>query len=132
MVGNCLHKSALLSSVASLVSGKKLKETQMNLDYIYFSSKGFFWPRNITVSGSFVAVSFFCVSLYTISWNSDPCVNYQIENNPKKLPKFPNLNDFTSPVVLTFKNNARTVTSHRIMLALAMGVVAYRIYKSVK
>lgn len=93
---------------------------------------GFAWPKNITLSASFGFVSLFCTSLYTISWNTDPCVQYQIERNPKKLPKFPNLNEFTSPVVLTYKSNKKTKCLHRIVTSMAVGICAYQIYEAVK
>lgn len=93
---------------------------------------GFIWPKNITICASIGVVSLFCTSLYTISWNTDPCVQYQIERNAKKLPKFPNLNEFTSPVVLTYKSNRRAKYLHRIITSLSVGVCAFRIYESLK
>lgn len=93
---------------------------------------GFVWPQNITICSCFGVVSLFCTSLYGISWSTDPCVQYQIERNPKKLPKFPNLNDFTSPVVMTYKSNKKAKYLHRIVCTLAVGVCAFRIYEAVK
>ena len=133
MVGNCLHKTAVLSGLVSIASGL-LNHFSHEANKFMFSVQfsGFVWPRNITICASFGFVSLFCTSLYTISWNTDPCVQYQIERNPKKLPKFPNLNDFTSPVVLTYKSNKKTKYLHRIVTTFAVGVCAYRIYEIVK
>lgn len=93
---------------------------------------GFVWPKNVTICGTLGFISLFCTSLYAVSWNTDPCVQYQIERNPKKLPKFPNLNDFTSPVVLTFKSNKTAKYIHRTVTTMAVGVCALNIYESLK
>jgi hypothetical protein len=77
-------------------------------------------------------VSLFCTSLYTLSWDSDPCVKYQIERNPKKLPKFPSLLDFSSPVVLTYKSNTKSKYLHRVVTLTAAGLVGFRIYEALK
>lgn len=133
MVGNCLHKTAVLSGLASFASGLcSLLQTLVGSTQTLFRLAGFVWPKHITICSSFGFVSLFCTSLYTISWNTDPCAQYQIERNPKKLPKFPNLNDFTSPVVLTHKSNKKTKYLHRLVTSLAVGVCAYRIYESMK
>lgn len=58
-VGNCLHKTAVLSGVVSMVCGSV-------------------WTDQLTVSASFCALSVFCTGLYTVSWNYDPCCQYQV------------------------------------------------------
>lgn len=58
-VGNCLHKTAVLSGVASAVVAGV-------------------WTDQLTVSASFCALSVFCTGLYTVSWNYDPCCQYQV------------------------------------------------------
>jgi len=132
MVGNCLHKTAVLSGLASIGSGKRASIFLQSCSNISLFCKGFAWPNNITFSSSFGIVSLFCTTLYTISWSTDPCVHYQIERDSKKLPKFSNLNEFTSPVVLKFKSNTKTKYLHRMITSLAVGFVAYRIYETVK
>lgn len=135
MVGNCLHKTAVLTGLVSIASGSWFFRDDYQNPFFniwYFNILGCIWPKNITLSSSFGFVSLFCTSLYTISWNTDPCVHYQIERNPKKLPKFPNLNEFTSPVVLTHKSNKKTKYVHRVVTSLAVGICAYRIYEAVK
>lgn len=92
---------------------------------------GFIWPRSITICTSVGFVSLFCTSLYTISWSTDPCCQYQIEKNPNKFPKFP-LNDFTSPVVLAFKSNKKKKYLHCAVTSIAFGLCAYKIYEMFK
>lgn len=58
--------------------------------------------------------------------------NFQVENNPKKLSKVPNLNDFSSPVVLVYSSNKKIKYLHRMVTALGVAFCAYRVYESFK
>lgn len=58
-VGNCLHKTAVFSGIASIVCGS-------------------LWPERPVFSSPLCAVSIFCTGLYTISWNVDYCCQYQV------------------------------------------------------
>lgn len=58
-VGNCLHKTAVVSGIASVVCGS-------------------LWPERPVFSLPLCAVSIFCTGLYTISWNVDHCCQYQV------------------------------------------------------
>lgn len=58
-VGNCLHKTAVVTGIVSVASG-------------------LIWPQKPFVFAPFCAVSIFCTGLYTVSWNYDPCVKYQV------------------------------------------------------
>ncbi|XP_038119327.1 transmembrane protein 11 homolog, mitochondrial isoform X1 [Culex quinquefasciatus] len=112
-VGNCLHKTALVSGVASVAAG-------------------LIWRDRLLFCAPLCAVSLFCTGLYTISWSYDPCVKYQVEKNPKSLSKVPNVNDFSSPIVLVYSSNTYSKYSHRIVTVLAGSYVAWRIYQIFK
>lgn len=58
-VGNCLHKTAVVSGVASLISS-------------------LLWRDRPVIAAPMCAVSLFCAGLYTVSWNYDPCCQYQV------------------------------------------------------
>lgn len=58
-VGNCLHKTAVLSGLASIVCGS-------------------LWPERPVFSSPLCAISIFCTGLYTVSWNVDHCCQYQV------------------------------------------------------
>lgn len=113
LVGNCLSKTSIAAGIASVA-----------LNYV--------WPRNILVSGSVCAVSLFCTGLYALSWDNDPCVQYQVESNPKKLSKVPILKDFSSPIVLVYTSNTKSKYLQRIACAAALGYCGYRIYDAFK
>lgn len=112
-VGNCLHKTALVSGVASVAAG-------------------LIWRDRLLFCAPLCAVSIFCTGLYTISWSYDPCVQYQVEKNPKSLSKVPNVNDFSSPIVLVYASNKCAKYSHRVVTLLAATYCAWRVYELFK
>ena len=57
---------------------------------------------------------------------------FQVEKNPKSLSKVPNVNDFSSPIVLVYSSNTYSKFSHRIVTVLAGSYVAWRIYQIFK
>lgn len=65
-VGNCLHKTAVVSGLASIVTVT-------------------LWPDRLAIfAAPLCAISVFCTGLYTVSWNYDPCCQYQVSNDDKK------------------------------------------------
>lgn len=58
-VGNCLHKTAVVSGLASIVCGAIM-------------------PERPVFSAPLCAISIFCTGLYTVSWNVDYCCQYQV------------------------------------------------------
>ncbi|KAG5678434.1 hypothetical protein PVAND_008108 [Polypedilum vanderplanki] len=113
VVGNCLSKTSMICSSACIAAG-------------------YVWPKNNLIFGTLCTLSIFCSGLYLLSWNSDPCVHYQVETNPKKLSKVPLLKDFTSPIVLYYKPNTRSKYIQQILCGLVIGYCGYRLYESFK
>lgn len=65
-VGNCLHKTAVVSGLASIVTGS-------------------LWPDRLAICAApLCALSVFCTGLYTVSWNYDPCCQYQVRKAKNK------------------------------------------------
>lgn len=58
-VGNCLHKTAVLSGILSTITGS-------------------IWPERPIICAPLCAVSFFCTGLYTVCWSYDHCCQYQV------------------------------------------------------
>uniref|UniRef100_A0A1B6CYV5 Transmembrane protein 11 n=1 Tax=Clastoptera arizonana TaxID=38151 RepID=A0A1B6CYV5_9HEMI len=94
-VGNCLHKTAVLSGVSAIAMG--LVVAQRPLSYM---------PLAVT--------SLFCTGLYTVSWQFDPCVQYQVNTDSQTLAKLPQFSTLTttSVVVLQRKNDKRRKILH--------------------
>lgn len=59
LVGNGLHYVAVGSGLVSIVTGS-------------------ICPDRFFISVAFCAISVFCTGLYTVSWNYDPCCQYQV------------------------------------------------------
>ncbi|KAI9588571.1 transmembrane protein 11 homolog, mitochondrial isoform X2 [Glossina fuscipes] len=111
-VGNCLHKTAVVSGLASLVSS-------------------LLWHERPVIAGPMCAVSLFCTGLYTVSWNTDPCCQYQVENDEEVLNKLP-LADISSPVILSYSPNTKVKYLHRSVTLLSAAFCAWQIWRSYK
>jgi len=112
-VGNCLHKTAVISGIASIVCGSV-------------------WPNRPVFSSPLCAVSIFCAGLYTVSWNVDYCCQYQVERDSKKISKITNTHNFASPIVLVYTKNTRMKYLHRSVTLLASAFCLWRLYEIYK
>lgn len=56
----------------------------------------------------------------------------QVERDTKKLIKVPNLNEFSTPVVLVFTENKKTKYLHRSVTLLAASFVAWKFFEAYK
>ncbi|XP_042909217.1 transmembrane protein 11, mitochondrial isoform X2 [Parasteatoda tepidariorum] len=112
-VGNCLHKSAILTGFGSILSS-------------------FAFPDSVYGNFPLCGLSLLCTGVYALSWQSDPCCKYQVETNPRNLEKLP-LHTLTSssPVVLVRKDDTRRIVLHSAITFVAVAVCAFRIYKGV-
>lgn len=111
-IGNCLHKTAVLSGFGSVVAGT-------------------IWPDRPYIYCPFTVVSLFCTGLYTISWQFDPCCKYQVEHSPTRLKELPlhTLNS-TSPVVLVRKDDTRRKIFHWTSTIVAISYCGWRLYQT--
>lgn len=64
-VGNCLYNMTIISGMGAFLSGLAL-------------------PQKPLLSLPFGITSVFCASLYNISWQFDPCCQYQVEENKRR------------------------------------------------
>ncbi|KAH8408474.1 hypothetical protein KR215_006007, partial [Drosophila sulfurigaster] len=110
-VGNCLHKTAVATGVVSLISS-------------------LLWYDRPVIAAPACAMSLFCTGLYTVSWNYDPCCQYQVEeNNEVALNKLP-LTEVSSPVILGYVPNTKTKYLHRGVTFLSAALCAWQIWRS--
>ena len=111
-VGNCLHKTAVLSGLGCFVAPWIL-------------------PRAFKEPISFVSggVSILCTTLYGISWQFDPCCKYQVEYDTKKLAKLP-LGSLTSssPVVLVKRDDKYRKKLHNFVTGCVAIYCGWKIY----
>ncbi|XP_030752400.1 transmembrane protein 11, mitochondrial [Sitophilus oryzae] len=114
-VGNCLHKISVITGLSSIVCG-------------------FVWPQNVLIQAPLAVSSALCMGLYTVSWQFDHCVKYQVERDPRKLARLPILSALTatSPVVLVRKDDTRRKTLHCTISLVATILSIYRILYATK
>lgn len=112
-VGNCLHKTAVLSGVACLL-------TPLSLPPEY--------SRYVALPAG--ALSAACSTLYGISWQFDPCCKYQVEYDSQKLSRLP-LHTLTSstPVVLVRRDDIHRKRLHNTIALAALAYCAKKIYE---
>ena len=109
-VGNCLHKTAVISGIGSLVTG-------------------FTWPDKGFIYFPMGFISIVCTGVYIVSWQFDPCCKYQVESESKNLQKLP-LDNLTSssPVVLVRKNDFYRKALHTFVSFCALSYCGWRLY----
>ncbi|XP_041473970.1 transmembrane protein 11, mitochondrial-like [Lytechinus pictus] len=112
-VGNCLHKTSVLSGMACLVAPALLPHQAVNF---------------ITFPTGTVSVA--CALLYGVSWQSDPCCKYQVEYDTRNLSRLP-LHSLTTatPVVLVRKDDKYRKALHNFVAGLAAALLAYKVYQ---
>lgn len=120
-VGNCLHSTSLYTGFGSILCAH-------------------FWPEKPLTYTSMAAMSLFCCGVYTFSWQSDPCIKYQVEKDPQKLwnivpvPPEANGSGNGAPVVLVKSKEhegRRRVKSllHAAVTLIAVAVSSWRLFK---
>ncbi|KAG7243691.1 hypothetical protein INR49_011248 [Caranx melampygus] len=112
-VGNCLHKTAVLSGAACLL-------TPLSLPAEY--------SRYVALPAGALSVA--CAALYGISWQFDPCCKYQVEYDSQKLSRLP-LHTLTSstPVVLVRRDDIHRKRLHNTIALAALAYCAKKIYE---
>ena len=109
-VGNCLHKTSVLSGLGCLGSGMA-------------------WPERGYLIFPLGFVSMVCSGVYTMSWQFDPCCKYQVESDSRQLQSLP-LHQLTSssPVVLIRKDDYYRKILHTTLSVAAASYCGWRLY----
>ncbi|XP_007562898.1 transmembrane protein 11, mitochondrial isoform X1 [Poecilia latipinna] len=112
-VGNCLHKTAVLSGTVCLL-------TPLSLPIEY--------SRYVALPAGALSVA--CAALYGISWQFDPCCKYQVEYDSQKLSRLP-LHTLTSstPVVLVRRDDVHRKRLHNTIALAALAYCVKKIYE---
>ncbi len=114
--GNFLHKSAVLASLGALVSLPALPHCVGALTALPLGLFG-------------VA----CAGLYDISWQFDPCSQYQVDYVGTELASVPSLDLHShTPVVLVRRNDKYRKRLHNTLALAVLGCIAWRLYRYFK
>ncbi|EDO42613.1 predicted protein [Nematostella vectensis] len=109
-VGNCLHKTSVLTGIGALLSPVVMPGSYKT-------------PSSLAFGG----VSVFCALMYGVSWQFDPCCKYQIEYDTKKLARLP-VGTTTSPIVLIRTDDKYRKILHNVIASSSAAFCAWKIY----
>ncbi|XP_046369944.1 transmembrane protein 11, mitochondrial-like isoform X1 [Haliotis rufescens] len=110
-VGNCLHKTSVLTGLGALISGGC-------------------WPKRGLLFLPLGSMSVLCAGVYAISWQFDPCCKYQVEHNKNRIKKIPvHTLTTTTPVVLVRRDDKRRKLLHNTVSLCAGAFCAWKIYQ---
>lgn len=108
-VGNFLHKTAVITSLGSLITFC-LAPPQIAL----------------LLGGAGVV----CACVYDFSWQFDPCCKYQVDYRGKDLVQVPSHEILSrTPVVLVRRNDKYRKILHNTLALLVVGCVGWNLYK---
>lgn len=109
-VGNCLHKTSVLSGLAALLLPQLLPDSI---------------PVGLYLSVPTAMMCTGCATLYGISWQFDPCCKYQVTTDSRELSRL-NVRNLTnpSPVVLVRKDDKYRKWLHNGMAMLCALYIA--------
>ncbi|XP_067136653.1 transmembrane protein 11-A, mitochondrial-like [Centruroides vittatus] len=107
--GNFFHKMNIIMSLGTITSAYIFKKP-----YVCCSLCAF------TVLSSIV---------YTLTWQFDPCTNYRVEKNPKKIARFAMLVSNQNPTVLILKKDRLKSFARLTMTISATSICLWNFYK---
>lgn len=144
-MGNCLHKTAALSGLAAIVTGllnlyKNYLNIIIEINYIYIFYNagvlflGALWGDRPYICGPLGFAAVITCGLYTVSWQFDPCCQYQVETDTSKLPHVELLAVLgpSSPTFLVRKDDSRRRILHTTITLAALSITAWRVYQAFK
>lgn len=114
-LGNCLHKTAMITGLGSVLTG-------------------ILWPEKPTTQCCLATVSALSNGIHVLSWQMDECSQYKVETEHDLIAaKCVPLDDLERPVVLTRRLASEVRRNNILQTAIsliALAFTAFRIYKS--
>lgn len=95
---------------------------------------GLLWGDRPYICGPLGFTSIITCGLYTVSWQFDPCCQYQVETDTSKLPHVELLAVLgpSSPTFLVRKDDTRRRILHTTITLAAFSITAWRVYQAFK
>lgn len=102
------------------------------IKYIIIYFTGLIWGDQPYICGPLGFISVISCGLYTVSWQFDPCCQYQVETDTSKLPHVELLAVLgpSSPTFLVRKDDTRRRILHTTITLVALSISAWRIYQA--
>ncbi|KAG5323881.1 TMM11 protein, partial [Acromyrmex heyeri] len=113
---------------------KRLGEKSRDLRSSRRNREGLVWGDRPYICGPLGFTSVITCGLYTVSWQFDPCCQYQVETDTSKLPHVELLAVLgpSSPTFLVRKDDKRRRILHTTVALAAFGITAWRVYQAFK
>ncbi|MEE6483268.1 hypothetical protein FKM82_013482 [Ascaphus truei] len=112
-VGNCLHRTSMLTGAVCLLSPLGLSTNSAH--YLGLPAG---------------AVSVACAALYSVSWQSDPCCQYQVDQSGQELARLPpGTLRTSSPVVLVRSEDTQRMRLHSVIALTALAYCAQKVFE---
>ncbi|XP_078510999.1 transmembrane protein 11, mitochondrial-like isoform X1 [Lissotriton helveticus] len=112
-VGNCLHRTSMLTGAICLLSPLGLPA-----DVSHYLGL----PAG--------AVSVACAALYGVSWQFDPCCKYQVDRSGRQLARIPpGALRTTSPVILVRRDDTQRKRLHNVIAMTALVYCAQKLFE---
>jgi hypothetical protein len=116
-IGNCLNKTSIITGLGSIISGM-------------------IWSDKPNTQCSLATISLLSHGIHSLSWQFDPCSNYKVETDPKKIAELcVDCADQQKPVVLIRRPNYEIKRNNIFQTAIsliAFAFSAWKLYKSFK
>lgn len=95
---------------------------------------GLLWGDRPYICGPLGFTAVITCGLYTVSWQFDPCCQYQVETDTSKLPHVELLAVLgpSSPTFLVRKDDTRRRILHTTITLAALSITAWRVYQAFK
>ncbi|KAM4704195.1 transmembrane protein 11-A, mitochondrial-like [Rhinophrynus dorsalis] len=111
-VGNCLHRTAVITGAACLLS------FGLPTNFAYY----FGLPAG--------AISMTCAALYGVSWQFDPCCHYQVDHSGHELARLPpGTLRTSSPVILVRNEDTHRKRLHNVIAWTALAYCVQKLYE---
>lgn len=94
-----------------------------------FPFLGLTWSDRPALYLPLALTSLLCTGLYTVSWQFDPCCQYQVSSDPHSLSAHPLSSSLTrSPVVLVRRDNYRRKLLHSVVTLASTALSTWKFY----
>ncbi|XP_022665806.1 transmembrane protein 11, mitochondrial-like isoform X1 [Varroa jacobsoni] len=111
-IGNGLTRVGIGCGVASVATFALTKSNSAQSLYVMFP---------------LVGVNLLCCTLYNVSWSSDPCIHYQVDNSKEIRDQLPLADNMEDAVILVRCVDTNRRVLHTTVTLVALSLVVYRV-----
>ncbi|CAG2111689.1 unnamed protein product, partial [Medioppia subpectinata] len=110
-IGNCLHKTAVMTGIGSILTG-------------------IIWPEKRSTQCCLTGISLLTNGIHFLSWQMDECSHYRVETDARKVADTcAHWPTFDKPVVLTKRTAHEMRRNHIFQTAISLIALAFTAFK---